>query len=135
MICILITKLYRKNKRILYEGVSGMKLNEQLDMMEAIKYLNEETEEDVEIVDKEEIVYDEEQKFESFDDMMDFLAKDEQEAIDGYDLVLAQIDDEFVKEQLTKIRTEEVAHKEYLEKVKKDRKIEYTEPLEIEDEE
>ena len=110
-----------------------MKLNEQLDMMEAIKYLKEEAEEDIEIVDKEEIVDDEDQKFESFDEMMDFLAKDEQEAIDGYDLVLAQIDDEFVKEQLTKIRIEEVAHKEYLEKVKKDRKLEYTEPLEVEE--
>lgn len=73
---------------------------------------------------------------ESFDDKMDFLAADEQEAIDGYDLIINALgDDEAnVKEQLEKIKIEEIAHKEYLEKVKADHNLEYTEPLEYEEE-
>jgi len=69
---------------------------------------------------------------ESFDDRMDFLAADEQEAIDGYDLIIAALSDEDanVKEQLEKIKTEEIAHKEFLEKVKEDHNLVYTEPLE-----
>lgn len=71
-----------------------------------------------------------------FKDKMDFLAKDEQEAIDGYDEVLDTLGDEtsdFVKDQLKKIKTEEEAHKDYLEKVQEDPSIEYTEPLEAEE--
>ena len=71
---------------------------------------------------------------ETFEEQMDFLAADEQEAIDGYDKVIAVIEDEHVKEQLEKIKTEEIAHKEFLEKVKSDRGLEYTEPLEPEEE-
>lgn len=109
-----------------------MKINEQFDIAEAMRLLREEEEEEVQVED-EVVIDDDAVTFESFDDMMDFLAKDEQEAIDGYDLVIAQVEDEFVKEQLNKIRIEEIAHKEYLEKVKKDHSIEYTEPLEVED--
>jgi len=57
---------------------------------------------------------------------MDFLAADEQEAIDGYEKVLALVEDEHVKEQLEKILVEEKAHKEFLEKVKEDKSLEYS---------
>ena len=68
----------------------------------------------------------EEPKLETFDEQMDFLAKDEQEAIDGYERVLALVEDEHVKEQLEKILVEEKAHKEFLEKVKEDKSLEYS---------
>ena len=67
-----------------------------------------------------------EPKLETFDEQMDFLAKDEQEAIDGYEKVLALVEDEHVKEQLNKILEEERAHKEFLEAVKKDPALEYS---------
>lgn len=87
--------------------------------------LEEETDESL----KEE----KEEKLETFEDKMNFLAKDEQEAIDGYDKIIAMLDSEqdaFVIEQLTKIRIEEEAHKKYLEDVKTNKDLEYTEPLE-----
>lgn len=68
----------------------------------------------------------EEPKLETFDEQMDFLAKDEQEAIDGYEKVLALVDDEHVKAQLEKILEEERAHKEFLEAVKSDKTLEYS---------
>ena len=71
----------------------------------------------------------------TFEEKVDFLLADEQEAIDGYEKIIATIDDEHVKEQLNKIMIEEKAHKEYLEKVKEDQSIDYTEPLEDEENE
>lgn len=64
---------------------------------------------------------------ESFDGRMDFLAADEQEAIDGYDKVIALLgeEDASVKEQLEKIRVEEIAHKDFLEAVKSDKALVY----------
>ena len=73
--------------------------------------------------DKEES---KEPKLETFDEQMDFLAKDEQEAIDGYDKVIALVDDEHVKEQLEHILDEEKAHKKFLEDVKKDKTLVYS---------
>jgi len=70
---------------------------------------------------------------ETFEEQMDYLAADEQEAIDGYDKIIALVEDEHVKAQLEKIKTEEIAHKEFLEKVKSDKSLEYTEPLEPEE--
>lgn len=67
---------------------------------------------------------------ETFDDQMDFLSKDEEEAIDGYKKVIKKVDNDNVKTQLKKIETEEKAHKDYLTKVKQNKDIEYTEPLE-----
>ena len=61
----------------------------------------------------------------SFDELMDFLADDEEQAIQGYDEVIEQLDDEFVIEQLRKIIKEEEDHKKYLEEVKKNHKLEY----------
>ena len=75
-----------------------------------------------------------EPKLETFDEQMDFLAKDEQEAIDGYEKVLALVDDEHVKEQLEKILEEERAHKKFLEDVKKDHSLVYSHEEEHEDE-
>ena len=70
----------------------------------------------------------EEPKLETFEEQMDFLAADEQEAIDGYDKVLALVKDEHVKEQLEHIKEEEVAHKEFLEAVKEDPSLVYEDP-------
>lgn len=78
----------------------------------------------------------EEDKLETFEDKMNFLAKDEQEAIDGYDKVLALLDpekDKIVIEQLNKIKIEEEAHKKYLEDVKENHDLVYTEPLDLEE--
>lgn len=87
----------------------------------------------VKVRDVEESLKEAEDKLETFEDKMNFLAKDEQEAIDGYDKIIAMLDSEqdaFVIEQLTKIRIEEEAHKKYLEDVKTNKDLEYTEPLE-----
>lgn len=81
--------------------------------------------------DAEEV---EEPKLETFDEQMDFLAKDEQEAIDGYEKIIALVEDEHVKEQLEKILVEERAHKEFLEKVKEDHTLEYSHEEEHEEE-
>lgn len=69
----------------------------------------------------------------SFEDIIDFLKADEDEAIIGYEKAIAKVEDEFIKSQLVKIEIEEKAHKAYLEKVLKDPTVEYTEPLEDED--
>lgn len=69
-----------------------------------------------------------------FEDQMDVLAADEDEAIDTYDKVIDKVEDEHVQGELKKIETEEQAHKDYLEKVKEDPTIDYEEPLTDEDE-
>jgi hypothetical protein len=69
-----------------------------------------------------------------FDGQMDFLSADEEEAIDAYAAVIDLVGDDHVADQLTKIETEEKAHKDYLEKVKDDPTIDYVEPLEDEEE-
>lgn len=61
----------------------------------------------------------------NFDELMDFLAKDEEEAIKGYDDVIAQVEDEHVKAQLKKIRDEEENHLNFLKKVKENHNLEY----------
>ena len=71
----------------------------------------------------------------SYEELIDFLIADEDEAIKGYDKVLAQLDDKHVIEELNKVRTEEVAHKEFLEKIKEDKTAIYVEPLEPEESE
>ena len=62
---------------------------------------------------------------ESFEDLMDFLADDEEEAIKGYDDVIAQLSDEHVIEQLKKIRKEEEDHLAFLRGVKENKQLEY----------
>lgn len=61
----------------------------------------------------------------TFDEQMDFLAADEQEAIEGYEKVIDLVDDENVKIQLQKILEEERAHKAFLEEVKQNRNLVY----------
>ncbi len=68
-----------------------------------------------------------------FEGIVDYLKADEEEAISGYEKAIDKIEDEFVKDQLDKIATEEEAHKDYLDKVVDDPTVEYTEPLETED--
>ena len=51
--------------------------------------------------------------------------KTPQEAIEGYDKVLDNIEDEKVKDNLEHIRDEEVAHKEYLDAAKEDPTVDY----------
>ena len=65
----------------------------------------------------------------SFEERMDFLAKDEQEAIEGYEEIIALTDEGHVRKQLEKILVEEKAHKAYLEKAKIDPSAVYEEPL------
>lgn len=75
---------------------------------------------------------------ETFEGKIDFLAADEEEAIEGYDKVLLALDgDEYVnvRKQLEIIRDEEVAHKEFLEKVKTDLDTIYVDPNEDKEEE
>lgn len=68
-----------------------------------------------------------------FEDQMDYLAKDEDEAIEGYEKVIDKVEDEHVAAELEKIKTEEEAHKDFLEVVKEDPTAEYVEPLETEE--
>ena len=75
---------------------------------------------------------------ETFEGKIDFLAADEEEAIEGYDKVLLALDgDKYsnVRKQLEIIRDEEVAHKEFLEKVKSDLGTVYVDPSEDKEEE
>ena len=62
---------------------------------------------------------------------LDFLAKDEEEAIEGYDKVIEELDEEEDKDlivQLKKIRDEEQAHLDFLNKAKEDPDAEYEDP-------
>ena len=64
-------------------------------------------------------------------DKLDFLAKDEEEAIEGYDKVIEELDEEEDKDlivQLKKIRDEEQAHLDFLLKAKDDPDAEYEDP-------
>ena len=65
---------------------------------------------------------------ESLKDDAKFLSDDEQEAIDGYDRVIANTDDPHVRKQLSHIKDEEEAHKRYLDKVGDDPSIDYEDP-------
>ena len=60
---------------------------------------------------------------------LDFLAKDEEEAIAGYDKVIDELDDDSpIKAQLKKIRDEEQAHLDFLNKAKEDENAKYEDP-------
>jgi len=65
----------------------------------------------------------------TFEEQMDFLAADEQEAIEGYEKIINIIADEHVKQQLIEILEEEKAHKNFLEAVKLNPSISYKDPL------
>lgn len=60
--------------------------------------------------------------------LLDFLAKDEEEAIAGYDKVIADLGDSPIAEQLKKIRDEEVAHLNFLNEAKENPNLKYEDP-------
>lgn len=65
------------------------------------------------------------------EDLVDELekdAKDEQEAIEGYDKTLKHTKDENTRKQLEKIKKEEIAHKKYLEEAKTNPNAKYHDP-------
>jgi len=70
-----------------------------------------------------------------YEDLLDFLAKDEEEAIKGYDDVIEKLGDSPVVAQLKKIRDEEQAHLDFLLKAKDDENAKYVDPSDNNDEE
>ena len=60
--------------------------------------------------------------------MLEFLAKDEEEAIKGYDDVIAKMGDSPLVEQLKKIRDEEEAHLKFLREAKENPDAKYVDP-------
>ena len=70
-----------------------------------------------------------------YEDLLDFLAKDEEEAIKGYDDVIEKLGDSPVVAQLKKIRDEEQAHLDFLLKAKDDENAKYVDPSDGGDEE
>ena len=61
----------------------------------------------------------------SFDEMVDALAKDEEQAIAEYDRSIAELGDDPVVEQLKKIRAEEESHLNFLREVKENHDLKY----------
>ena len=60
---------------------------------------------------------------------LEFLAKDEEEAIEGYDKVLAELDEnDPIAIQLKKIRDEEQAHLDFLLEAKENPNAKYVDP-------
>ena len=59
---------------------------------------------------------------------LEFLAKDEEEAIDGYDKIIAELGNSPIVKQLKKIRDEEVAHLNFLNEAKENPDLEYEDP-------
>ena len=116
------------------------------DTSESLKEDKEEDAEDIDVeaeVEVEEPKEDaKEPKLETFEEKIDFLVKDEDEAIAGYDKIIAMLGDGDVNanaiEQLTHIKEEEIAHKDFLEVLKKDPSAIYNhedeeEPIENDD--
>ena len=64
----------------------------------------------------------------TFAEMMDFLAADEREAIEGYEEIISMVEDEHVVKQLEEILAEERAHLAYLERAKEDPSADYEDP-------
>ena len=96
-------------------------LNEDIDdeMLGSIEMV------DIDDVDDDFVGGEEPVKEMSHEEKMDFLADDEQEAIDGYDEVIDSVENEHLKDQLEHIRDEEIAHKEFLDAAKKDPDVDY----------
>lgn len=61
-------------------------------------------------------------------ELLEFLAKDEKEAVKGYDDVIAKLGDNPLVEQLRKIRDEEKAHLDFLNKAKENHDEKYVDP-------
>lgn len=65
---------------------------------------------------------------EKLKEKLDFLAKDEEEAIAGYDKIIAELGESPIVEQLKKIRDEEQAHLDFLNEAKENPDLEYEDP-------
>ena len=64
---------------------------------------------------------------------LEFLAKDEEEAIEGYNKVIDELDkdgDSSILGELIRIRDEEQAHLDFLKKAKEDKDAKYEDPSE-----
>ena len=60
---------------------------------------------------------------------LDFLAKDEEEAIEGYDKIIAELNEnDPIIAQLKKIRDEEKAHLDFLNEAKENPDLKYVDP-------
>ena len=81
-------------------------------------------EEELEVEEKVE----EEEKPDKYEEHLDKLAKDEQEAIDAYDKAIEELEEKEIVEELKRIREEEVAHLEFLKRAKTDKNARYEEP-------
>ena len=69
-------------------------------------------------------------------ELLEFLAKDEEEAIKGYDDVIAQLgEDHPLTAQLKKIRDEEVAHLNFAKEAQENPNLKYVDPSDKTDEE
>lgn len=65
-------------------------------------------------------------------EQLDFLAKDEEEAIEGYDKVIEKLGDSPIVAELKKIRDEEQAHLDFLLKAQEDEDAKYVDPSDSE---
>ena len=70
-----------------------------------------------------------------YKEKLEFLAKDEEEAIEGYDKIIEELGDNPVVEQLKRIRDEEKAHLDFLRKAQDDENAKYEDPSDSDDKE
>lgn len=103
-------------RKALRESLENASYEEKRVMEDTLKDLN---------IDVEDVKEVKEEADTDLNDKLDFLSKDEDEAIEGYDKVISEIDDDHLKDQLNHIRDEEVAHKEFLDDAKEDPSIDY----------
>lgn len=70
-----------------------------------------------------------------YKEKLEFLAKDEEEAIEGYNKIIEELGDNPVVEQLKRIRDEEKAHLDFLRKAQDDENAKYEDPSDSDDKE
>ena len=69
-----------------------------------------------------------------YKEKIEFLAKDEEEAIAGYDKIIEELGDNPIVTQLKKIRDEEQAHLDFLRKALDNENEEYVDPSDSDEE-
>lgn len=113
-------------------GISGYRLWDILSDLTNDMYISNGEKYEVEYWRIPEKAYDElpselkENLSEDINDDLTFLAKDEQEAIDGYDKVINKSKDKNLNKQLKTIRDEEDAHLTFLNKAKTNKDLKYS---------
>lgn len=120
--------LNTKNKKLkiaLKESLNEAEDKDKKIMEDTLKNLNIVVEDDSKEEDQIEVTEEESTSTEDLNDKLDFLAKDEDEAIEGYEDVIDSIDDEHLIDQLDHIKDEEEAHKKFLNAAKEDPSIDY----------